>query len=160
MKGILGVAVSEHNEIFLNRTNLSPKELEMGPELSKYFGKSAKKTDDFYKRLERVREAESQNWEDAIWHEVAHVHDKFLGYDGKFLSEMPGSPFGKKPWASEYAESTGKPSEDFAEPYAGLLRERVATVEIQKPNGELLRMHTPNLRATDLSQFIRELLGR
>ena len=36
----------------------------------------------------------------------------------------------------------------------------VATVEIQKPNGELLRMQAPNLRATDLSQLIREFLGR
>lgn len=117
------MALSDHNEIFLNRTNLSTQQLtfEMG---ALQFTKSPEKLAEYHDRLQSIQEGERTNWEDTIWHEVAHIHDKYLGFEGKFLSEMPGSPFGRDPWASEYAEETGKPYEDFAEAYAALLKQR------------------------------------
>lgn len=117
------MALSDHNEIFLNRTNLSTQQLtfEMG---ALQFTKSPEKLAEYHDRLQSIQEGERTNWEDTIWHEVAHIHDKYLGFEGKFLSEMPGSPFGREPWASEYAEETGKPYEDFAEAYKTLIRDR------------------------------------
>jgi len=152
-EGILGVALSDYNEIFLNRTNLSTEQLtfEMG---ALQYTKSPERLAEYHDRLQSIQEGETVAWEDTIWHEVGHIHDKYLGFDGKFLSEMPGSPFGKEPWASNYAKETGKPYEDFAETYTKVLRLQQSSLSAGEPHEVFVRSLKSDPDFGDKYQFI------
>ena len=122
--GIQGIANTSTNQIFLNRENLSLYENQIIKEPMPQYRQGVAAFQQRTEAIEGARKADDNLWRETIWHEVAHIHDAYLGFDGKCLSEGPKSPFGSPPWPTDYAEKMETAKEDFAESYSELLKLR------------------------------------